>query len=71
MLVSSHISGKVPLYCHECHGIYTKLANGWGLSRERVRQLVNKEVEKYGVTLQEAIHNVIENRSNMEATIDH
>lgn len=56
-------------HCAECYGIMTRVAPMLGLTRERVRQLVNKEYARlnrdgHWATRAEALAGVMENRGH-------
>lgn len=52
--------------CSSCYGIYTKAAEALHISRERVRQLVNKKIRRNGTTRIEAVDAILEERLGVD-----
>jgi hypothetical protein len=48
--------------CSSCYGVYTRAAEVLHISRERVRQLVNKKISRNGTTRIEAVDAILEER---------
>lgn len=51
--------------CANCQGLYTRVTQAVGLSRERVRQLVQRECSRNGGTPAAALTRIVEERSQL------